>query len=432
MPRMLDLIRNSQVPVNLMQSAARGSLSVTSGEMIEILVYLALHHKLFGEQARLTLAGWDEKASVAAAADRTTSAEVLGYFAALGNLRTCLLPALAENPSVNEESLDGLAAAGSRSVVEILLASQRVMSSTRLLRALQSNPILRPNELAEIGKKLAERDAGAAEEADAPEPDAPDEVVESAVIKYLEVNAKELAAEKDKPFQGVGITHDELYDETEAVEPAEVVAEVGAAASAVTPNPGAPNGGAPNGGAPSSAPVSPAPATANTDAMRAAAAKAAAAAVAAKAKKRPVLGEAKRDSTLQKIAKLDIKGRIALAMRGNKEDRTILIRDSTKLVALAVLESPKITDAEVEKIALQKNVLESVLRAIPMKRKFAKNYNIMRNLVYNPRTPLDASLGLMKQLLTRDLKNLSENKEVSDTVRKTATRMFKQKLEKKD
>lgn len=423
MPRMLDLIRNSQVPVNLMQSAARGSLSVTSGEMIEILVYLALHHKLFGEQARLTLAGWDEKASVAAAADRTTSAEVLGYFAALGNLRTCLLPALAENPSVNEESLDGLAAAGSRSVVEILLASQRVMSSTRLLRALQSNPILRTNELAEIGKKLAERDAGAAEEVDAPEPDAPDEVVESAVIKYLEVNAKELAAEKDKPFQGVGITHDELYDETEAVEPA----EVGAAASAVTPNPGAPNGGAP-----SSAPVSPAPATANTDAMRAAAAKAAAAAVAAKAKKRPVLGEAKRDSTLQKIAKLDIKGRIALAMRGNKEDRTILIRDSTKLVALAVLESPKITDAEVEKIALQKNVLESVLRAIPMKRKFAKNYNIMRNLVYNPRTPLDASLGLMKQLLTRDLKNLSENKEVSDTVRKTATRMFKQKLEKKD
>ena len=91
-----------------------------------------------------------------------------------------------------------------------------------------------------------------------------------------------------------------------------------------------------------------------------------------------------------------------------------------------------ITDAEVEKIALQKNVLESVLRQIPMKRKFAKNYNIMRNLVYNPRTPLDASLGLMKQLLPRDLKNLSENKEVSETVRRTATRMFKQKLEKKD
>ena len=119
-------------------------------------------------------------------------------------------------------------------------------------------------------------------------------------------------------------------------------------------------------------------------------------------------------------------------MRGNKEERSILIRDSTKLVALAVLESPKVSDGEVEGFALQKNVLEAVLRAIPMKRRYAKNYSIMRNLVQNPRTPLDVSLGLMKNLLTRDLKNLSENKEVSDTIRKLALRMFKQKMEKKD
>jgi hypothetical protein len=52
-----------------MQSAARGALSVPPAETIEILVHLALHNKLFGEQARLTLAGWDEKASLAAAAD---------------------------------------------------------------------------------------------------------------------------------------------------------------------------------------------------------------------------------------------------------------------------------------------------------------------------------------------------------------------------
>jgi hypothetical protein len=297
--------------------------------------------------------------------------------------------------------------------VEILLASARVMNSTRLLRGLQSNPILRPNELAEIGKKLAERETDAADDEGVPEIAAPNEEIEGAVTKYLEVNAKELAAEKDKPFQAIGVTRDEQHRlEAETVELAEIAATVSAVAG--------------------SAPSSVAPSAGSADAAHRAATQAAVTAKAAKAKKHPALGEGKRDSTLQKIAKLDIKGRIALAMRGNKEDRTILIRDSTKLVALAVLESPKITDAEVEKIALQKNVLESVLRAIPMKRKFAKNYNIMRNLVYNPRTPLDASLGLMKQLLTRDLKNLSENKEVSETVRRTATRMFKQKLEKKD
>jgi len=207
MPRMIDLIRKSEVPSHLMQSAARGSLSVPPGETIEILVYLALHNKVFGQQARLTLAGWDEKACLAAAADPKTSAEVLGYLIALENLRPCLLPALAENPSVGEEALDGLAVSGSRSVAEVLLTSTRVMSSPRLLQALQSNASLRPNEQAEIGKKLAGMEASPA--AAPAEADAPDEIVEGAVIKYLEENAAELAAEENKPFQPIGMIHED-------------------------------------------------------------------------------------------------------------------------------------------------------------------------------------------------------------------------------
>jgi hypothetical protein len=403
MSRMLDMIRNSQVPSNLMQSAARGALSVPPEETIEILVYLALHHKLFGEQARLTLAGWDEKASMAAAADPKTSAEVLGYFVSPKNLRTCLLPALAENPSVKEEALDELAVSGSRPVVEGLLMSPRVMNSPQLLQALQSNANLRPTELTEIGKKLAALEANPA--GAATEVDAADEVVESTVTKFLEENAAELAAEKDKPFQPIGMS----LEEAGGAAAAEVEAQTAAATASAS--------------ADAAAGKSPA----------AAAGKPAASAVAIKAKKQALPGlEERRDSVLQKIAKLDIRGRITLAMRGSKEDRSILIRDSTKLVAIAVLESPKVSDGEVEKFALQKNVLEAVLRAIPLKRRFAKNYNIMRNLVQNPRTPLDLSLGLMKNLLIHDLKNLSGNKEVSDTIRKLALRMFKQKMEKKD
>jgi hypothetical protein len=157
---------------------------------------------------------------------------------------------------------------------------------------------------------------------------------------------------------------------------------------------------------------------------------AAAAAVHAARPYHPRMDEgSKRDSTLQKIGKLDIKGRIQLAMKGSKEERSILIRDGTKIVALAVLDSPKITDGEVEGFASQKNVLEAVLRGIPMKRRFAKHYPIVRNLVFNPRTPLDLSLGLMKNLLVSDLRNLSSNKEVSDTIRKLAMKMVKQKLD---
>jgi hypothetical protein len=139
--------------------------------------------------------------------------------------------------------------------------------------------------------------------------------------------------------------------------------------------------------------------------------------------------DGKRENALQKISHLDVKGRIQLALKGNKEERSLLIRDGTKVVALAVLEGPKLSDGEVEKFASQKNVLEAVLRQIPLKRRFMKNYKVVRNLVANPRTPLDLGLGLMKNLLTADLKNLSGNKEVSETIRKLAIKMFKQKLD---
>jgi hypothetical protein len=149
------------------------------------------------------------------------------------------------------------------------------------------------------------------------------------------------------------------------------------------------------------------------------------------AHKKPATPMPERGSALQKIAKLDVTGRIQLAMKGSKEERSLLIRDGTKIVALAVLDSPKVSDGEVEKFASQKNVLEAVLRQITMKRKFMKNYAIIRNLVFNPRTPLDVALALMKNLLVNDLKNLSGNKEVPETIRKLALRMFKQKLDTK-
>ncbi len=137
----------------------------------------------------------------------------------------------------------------------------------------------------------------------------------------------------------------------------------------------------------------------------------------------------KRENALQKISRLNVQGRIQLALKGNKEERSLLIRDGTKIVAFAVLEAPKLSDGEVEKFASQKNVLEAVLRQIPLKRKFMKNYKIVRNLVANPRTPLDLGLTLMKNILPPDLKAIGSNKDVSETIRNLAMKMYKQKME---
>src|SRR2546427_10935122 len=93
MPRIIELIRASALPFTRMHAAARGALTVPPAEMIEILVYLANNNKIFGQQARLTLAGWDESAALAGAFGTTTPREGLAYMIAPGKLRPCLLPA---------------------------------------------------------------------------------------------------------------------------------------------------------------------------------------------------------------------------------------------------------------------------------------------------------------------------------------------------
>jgi hypothetical protein len=413
MPRMIDLIRASAVPSNLMQAAARGALAVPPGEMIEILVHLAIHNKVFGKQAKLTLAGWDEVSSRAAAADPNTSKEVLEYFISAVNLRPALLPALLENPSLPEGTLVEGASSASREVVESMLKSRRVKQSEKILSSLASNPNLTGIEATNIKNKLAAgivvianspeearvEDDDVIPEMTADEPSGPEDVLDEALMAYFAEHEKEIAANQDKPFQPIGSFHEDFApgsDEPLAADP--------------------------------EAPIAKPPTTEPAPIAATAAATATGVKKAAVAKKSQGLEEG-RGSALQKISKLDVKGRIQLAMKGNKEERSILVRDGTKVVALAVLDSPKVTDSEVEKFASQRNVLESVLRGIPLKRRFMKHYAIVRNLAFNPRTPIDVSITLVKNLLVQDLKNLSGNKEVSETVRKAALRLFKQKLD---
>ena len=400
MPRMIELIRSSSVPATLMQAAARGALSVPPAEMIEILVHLANHNKVFGQQARMTLAAWEEKSSLEAAANPDTPQEVLGYLIAHENLRPRLLPALLENPAISDATLVALAASGSREVVVAMQQSPRVQKSPAILQALVENANSAERESSQMLEQVAQVEASLAHGAN-DSPSSPEE--DAAVDAFLTEHSKELVMEGEKPFQPMGGIHEfELHPDEATAETAEVTATP-AEDHSEEPSPAA------------------AKAAVSTQAAATAARKAPA------AKKGHLSPEDERGSALQKISRLDVKGRIQLAMKGSKEERSILIRDGTKLVALAVLESGKITDGEVEKFASQKNVLEAVLRQIPMKRRFAKNYNVIRNLVANPRTPLDVSLALIKNLLVSDLKNLSSNKEVSETIRKLALKMFKTK-----
>lgn len=136
-------------------------------------------------------------------------------------------------------------------------------------------------------------------------------------------------------------------------------------------------------------------------------------------------------SLLQKISHMRVGERIKLALRGNREERMILIRDRSKLVSLAVLDSPKVNDSEMETFAAMKNVQETVLRAISTKRNYMKNYGVLRALINNPKTPLDVALPLLAHLFVKDLRSLSVNKNVNETLRKMGRKMFLAKTERK-
>src|SRR5258708_22549976 len=152
MSQMFDLIKQSAVPAVMRRSAARGALAVSPDEMIEILVYLTAN-PVFGQQAAMTLASWDEAVTLNAVSGPAPQ-EVLDYFWAELNRRPKLMPALIENPRISEENLVHSAANGSREFLDMLKASPRAQSSSPVLEAMLENPRIRPHEIVMIRASL--------------------------------------------------------------------------------------------------------------------------------------------------------------------------------------------------------------------------------------------------------------------------------------
>jgi len=365
MPQMLELIKQNAVPAAVMRSAAKGALSVPAPEMLAILVHLT-GNKIFAEEAAMTLAGWEEASLVAALSASDVPSELLEYFWDEKNRRRTLMPALLENPRVSEHRLIEAAGKANRELVNLMLTSRRVHSSRAVLQILVTNTFLTEAEVQQIREELV---AGTAEPAD--------HESEAAHDVWTREHADEIKAEEGKAFE-------------------------------LTKSPGEPDElEVPPASEPDSAP----------------------AAATTSPQSRPTPPVREKISTLQKVARMNVAQRVKTAFIGNKEERAILIRDTAKIVQNAVLASPKLSDPEVEMFAAAKHVEENVLREIARNRRFLKNYAVVRNLVCNPRCPLEISLTLIKNLLVYDLKSLRHSKNVPDTVRKVAEKLYKEKMD---
>lgn len=145
--------------------------------------------------------------------------------------------------------------------------------------------------------------------------------------------------------------------------------------------------------------------------------------------KAPEEQKRERLSVTVKVARMSVSERVQLALKGTKDERLILIRDPSKVVYRAVLQSPKLTDGEVENFATMKNVAEEALRIIAGSRKFMKSLIVIRNLINNPRTPIDVSIPLLNRVPDNELKYLGGNRNIPETVRAMAFKLYKQRTE---
>ncbi len=131
------------------------------------------------------------------------------------------------------------------------------------------------------------------------------------------------------------------------------------------------------------------------------------------------------------IAKMSVSQKIRIAMVGDAATRKILIRDPKKMVSLAVLKSPRLTDSEITMFASNKTLSEEILSNIARNRQWTKDYATRRALVFNPKCPISFSLTYLRTLTPKDIKDVSSSRDVNQTVARQAKRMLEQKDQKK-
>ena len=137
--------------------------------------------------------------------------------------------------------------------------------------------------------------------------------------------------------------------------------------------------------------------------------------------------QAKRETLLQKLSRLRVVERVQLALKGGRGERLLLIRDPCKVVQRAVLQSPQLSEQEVESFANMASLTDESLRLIAGNRKYRKNYTILRALMFNPKTPLEVTLHLLPHMRPQEIKFLTSNKNVADTLRTAAMRLQRQR-----
>jgi hypothetical protein len=381
-------------PKGAKMAAARGMLPLDQADMLEALVALrASDDESLAQAAEETLAAQEKDTLLVVASGTETAPAVLGYLAARPDLPREIHEAAALNASTPDEAVALLAGATKDgALLELITVNQqRMIRAPAIIEAVINNPARTPEaerRARETRREFFEKERGAQQ-----------------IVEELRARGQEAAAEfmlaaesvaetpADVPqaftlddawaiAQHIEVSDVEIDDSWLSLERLEELLD-------------------------------------ESYEQRLANAER----IIADAHKESKNVEPERISLIRRVMMMTVKDRIKLGMKGDREARSILIRDSNKVVAQAVIHNPRITDHEVENIAAMRTVSDEVLRVIALNRAWARSYPIILNLARNPRTPIPTAITILSRIHTKDLQHISQNRNVSEAVRRQAYRL---------
>jgi hypothetical protein len=386
----VQAVISGTAPPQARMAAARGLLPLAQDVLLELLV--ALRTDADADVARAaeeTLKGQEPSALLGVAAALETAPSVLSYLASRGGLTREVQESVALNASTPDEAVATLArTTPDGAVLELISVNQqRLIRTPSIIDAVLANPARTADadrRVRETRREFFEKERGAQQVADelrARGMNAAAEFFEAAesvsetegglsfddawlIAKHIEVADVDLD-DSWLPAERLEELFDESFEQRQAAAErliSEAMAEAGEAAP-------------------------------------------------------------ERVALIRRVMLMKVKDRMKLGMKGDREARSILIRDTNRMVAQAVINNPRITDQEVENIASMRTVSDEILRLISVNRHWARQYPIIHNLARNPRTPLPTAMSIIQRLYTKDLKNLGQNRNVPDAIRRQALRI---------
>jgi hypothetical protein len=380
-------------PDNIVSFASQGLLPIPSSEILEIAVFLIINDSKYKDNALKTLSKYKPNDLVEILKRQDLLPEVYDYFADVKNYNKQIIQTLLYNKATPNSAFEKIAETGSEDLLEIIVTNQvRLLNYPPLIDKLLRNEKLTSDQkrrLIEFREEFFEKVSvgnplfrGKQEEEPRKE-----EILPQVQEVIVEPVKKEEKTEVEAPSVEEIIS--EILEKKEA--PQEAVAE-----------------------------------EKEIETLSEEEFKKAAQAAAGILNEQEIKSK-KMVSVFNKIMRMTIPEKIQLAILGTREERSILIRDSNKQVALAVLKSPKLTEVDVEVISTFRQVDPEILQGIAANKKWIRNYNVVLNLVKNPKTPPGIAISLLNRLTLMDLKILKMNKNVPEYIRRVAQQKILEK-----